>query len=63
MLTPDEYFLRCVFDYPMLYASESMYISQMKVFDQLLNVIGNGIDDKEDLILELNKPKLSKEAV
>lgn len=51
--TPEEYVLARVGQYPTLYAAESFEQAKLRVYDQLLNVIGNGIRDDEELEYEL----------
>lgn len=48
-LTPKKYVDAVVKRYPSLYASSSYEHSKFAVFDQLFNVIGNGIRDNEEL--------------
>lgn len=51
--TPEEYVSLCIDTYPTLYTGRALYESRMKVFDQLFNVIGNGIRDNKELKQEL----------
>lgn len=53
MITVDAYVMNCIKHYPSLYSAPSYYKAKMKVLDQLLNVIGNGIRDNEELIEQL----------
>lgn len=48
-----DYLNRCITKHPTLFASSSLHIAHLKVLDQLLNVIGNGIRDDEDLVLDI----------
>ena len=50
LLTPREYVLKAVADYPTLYAAPSYEEAAYKVFDQLFNVIGNGVSDQHELM-------------
>ncbi len=43
ILSPDEYIIHCVNNYPALYASPSYEESKFRILDQTFNVIGNGI--------------------
>lgn len=54
MITPKQYVLILVSEYPTLYADSSYEKSAFRVFDQLFNVIGNGIRDHSELIQELD---------
>lgn len=44
-LTPDQYVISKIIEYPSLYVTTSLECSRQRIFDQLLNVIGNGITD------------------
>lgn len=46
MMTPRQYVLMQVLEYPSLYNSKSYELSAFKVFDQTFNVIGNGLSKK-----------------
>lgn len=50
MLTPRQYVLLQVITYPSLYASPSYEESARLVFNQLFNVIGNGVRDQYELL-------------
>jgi len=50
---PTDYILASIDAYPTLYAAENYDFSRRKVMDQLLNVIGNGIRDDEELVEHL----------
>lgn len=50
---PEDYILSRIAAYPSLYGSNSYDESRIKVLDQLLNVIGNGIRDDEELADDL----------
>lgn len=54
MITPKQYVLAKVAEYPTLYADSSYEKSAFRVFDQLFNVIGNGIRNHEELIQEFD---------
>jgi len=47
-MTPKQYINNSMNLYPIIYTSNSVTISEMKVADQLFNVIGNGIRDLEE---------------
>lgn len=47
--TPEEYVLANLIEYPSLYKSPTLHDTSLLVFDQLFNVIGNGISDDEEL--------------
>lgn len=51
---PTEYVLHNVLTYPLLYASPCLEDAKLKVFDQLFNVIGNGVRDDSDLQTQLS---------
>lgn len=53
MITADTYIMNMINEYPTLYAAESYKKAKIKVLDQLLNVIGNGIRDDEELTEQL----------
>lgn len=44
------YLFDCIYRYPTLYGSLSLNDAKMKVLDQFLNVIGNGIRDDKELL-------------
>lgn len=60
-ITPDDYILSRIAAYPSLYCSDSYEASKIKVLDQLLNVIGNGIRDDEELDEELQPCKVDRD--
>ena len=49
----DNYVKQHANEYPSLYIGRSFQETKMKVLDQLLNVIGNGIRDDDELMTEL----------
>lgn len=49
LLTPDQCVKRAICQHPTLFAKNSFEESKFAVLDQLLNVIGNGIRDDEEL--------------
>lgn len=59
--SPDDYILSRIAAFPSLYCSDSYEASKIKVLDQLLNVIGNGIRDDEELDEELIARPFDKE--
>jgi hypothetical protein len=59
--TPDDYVLSRVIKYPSLFVSKSFEDAKFKVFDQLLNVLGNGINNDADLIEEVTYAPFDKE--
>lgn len=58
---PEDYILSRINAYPSLYGSDSYERSKIKVLDQLLNVIGNGIRDDEELADDLKVFKFDRE--
>lgn len=54
MLTAENYIYSCIAQWPTLYAANSFDEAKMKVMNHLLNVIGNGIRDNEELAEHLN---------
>lgn len=58
--TPEQYVLARVLQYPTLYSSSSYESTAFNVFDQLFNVIANGIRDHEELINELEFKSLDE---
>lgn len=64
LMSPEEYFHSNVYEYPTLYAHKNEKYAKLKVFDQLFNNIGNGINDEllEHLILPKIK-NLKKKAI
>lgn len=51
----DKYIIACIHQSPTLYGSSSYQEAKMKVLNQLLNVIGNGVNDDEGLIEEMDR--------
>ena len=49
LLTPEQFIKRAICQYPTLFTKNSFEESKFAVLDQLLNVIGNGIRDDEEL--------------
>lgn len=60
---PDDYVMSCLNQFPALYCSKSFDDAKMKVFNQLFNVIGNGVRDNEDLIEMLRVRRFNREKV
>lgn len=58
---PEDYILSRIAAFPSLYCSDSYEASKIKVLDQLLNVIGNGIRDTEELDEEMKFRKLDRD--
>jgi hypothetical protein len=54
ILTPDEYVVNKIQSYPTLVLSETYETSKLKVFNQLFNVIGNGVRDDEELLEQIS---------
>ena len=52
-LTPTDWILRCVLQYPTLYNADSEELIEFALFDHLFNTIGNGIRDTQELEAEL----------
>lgn len=55
--TPDDYVKHVIVMYPTLYAGKGIHdypTCRLKVFNQLFNVIGNGIRDDEELLEEIS---------
>lgn len=61
MISPSQYVKNKVCLYSLSYASTSEEQAKLKVFNQLLNVIGNGIRDEEELAQELKEIKVDTE--
>lgn len=53
LLTPDEYVQQQIVQFPTIFAYASYEKSKFAVFDQLFNVIGTGINTRDDLIRDL----------
>lgn len=53
LVTTKEYVASAILRYPLLYAYEDTKLAKFAILDQLLNVIGNGIRDEEELRAEL----------
>lgn len=49
LLTPDQFIKLAICRFPTLYACDTFEFSKFRVLDQLLNVIGNGIRDDDEL--------------
>lgn len=63
LLTPEQFIKRAICQYPTLFTKNSFEESKFAVLDQLLNVIGNGIRDDEELdeyLLVDELPDMSK---
>ncbi len=60
MLTPKEYTIKQMHNYPTLYYSSNMDEAMLCVFDHTFNVIGNGIDSKTLLEECKNNKPLNK---
>ena len=58
---PNEYVLACVSRYPSLYADNTVDGVKVRVFDQLFNVIGNGIRDHDELLAHLRVFEFDRE--
>lgn len=58
--TPEEYVLYTLYKYPSLFKAPSIGAVKMKVYDQLFNVIGNGVSTSQDLKKELTYKEFSK---
>lgn len=54
MLTAENYIYSCIASWPTLYAAKSFDEAKMKVMNHLLNVIGNGIRNNEELAEHLS---------
>lgn len=61
VLSPRQYVFRQVADYPTLYYGKSYEECAFKVFDQLFNVIGNGIRDQEEMMEYLSVPPVDEQ--
>lgn len=59
--TPDDYVLFRVGEYPTLYAAETFEQAKLRVYDQLFNVIGNGIRDEDELRDDLKRRKFDRD--
>ena len=44
LLSPTDYYIKVVTEYPSLYASPTYDDSRLQILDHLLNVIGNGLN-------------------
>lgn len=51
--TPDNYVLAQLSLHPSLYSCNTLDAAKLKIFNQLFNVIGNGVRDHDELIEEL----------
>lgn len=47
--TPTEYVEYCLYSHPTLYSASVFDVAKFRILDHLLNVIGNGISDPEEL--------------
>jgi hypothetical protein len=54
IISPDKYIIDRICTYPTLHALNTFEESKMRVLDQLLNVLGNGIRDDDELLEELS---------
>lgn len=61
LFTPDDYVLARVAQYPSLYSDASLDGAKLRVFDQLFNVIGNGIRDIGELRADLKYHKFNRD--
>lgn len=50
IMTPKQAFNYSMNTYPLLYVSDSYYESLMRIYDQIFNTIGNGINEYRDFI-------------
>ncbi len=62
ILNPREYVLSSIVEYPSLYAAGTYDESAFKVYDQLFNVIGNGVRNTYELIREVTGTPVSEES-
>ena len=56
-MTLDEYLIKKVNQYPILFISPSLDDAKLRLCDQIFNVIGSGLDEKRDFIKEIKKSK------
>lgn len=61
LFTPEDYVLARVGQYPTLYAAPTFEQAKLRVYDQLFNVIGNGIRDDDELRFDLKYHKFDRE--
>lgn len=61
IFTPEEMVLARVDQYPSLYSSKAFEGAQLRVYDQIFNVIGNGIRDDDELAAELKAHQFNRE--
>lgn len=61
IFAPDDYVLFRVGQYPTLYAAETFEQAKLRVYDQLFNVIGNGIRDEDELRDDLKLYEFDRE--
>ena len=59
IMTPQEYIKQNVVAFPTLFKKSDLHHTKMAIYDQLLNVIGNGIDDSN--IIDYLNPELITE--
>lgn len=58
---PEDYVLARVGSYPSLYASPTFEQAKLRVYDQLFNVVGNGVRDSDERINELIRYPFDRE--
>ncbi len=61
LFTPDDYVLARVDQFPALYAAESFEQAKLRVYDQLFNVIGNGIRDTAELRQDMQERPFNRD--
>lgn len=61
-ISPEQYVLAKLVKHPTLYAADSYENAARHIFDQLFNVIGNGIRDDEELMSELAETEIVEES-
>lgn len=61
LFTPDEYVLFTASQFPSLYACDTFEQTAFRVYDQLFNVLGNGLNDKEAVLEELTFVEFNQE--
>lgn len=61
IFTPEDYVLFRVGQYPTLYAAETFEQVKLRIYDQLFNVIGNGIRDHDELRHDLTQHQFDRE--
>lgn len=55
--TPDDYVLACVDEYPSLYSASTFERAKLRVYDQLFNVIGNGLSTSDLKYRKFNRDR------